>query len=118
MAFEADLVTVLKTSGTTRVYLGFAPVNTTRPYITVQQVGGESINQLSNAAPGLRSAEVQVNVWAGNYVDAITVARAAEAAMRASATFTAKPIGEPVSDFDADVPVHGTRQEFRCWHRS
>jgi hypothetical protein len=117
MAFEADLSTVLKTV-CARSYLGFAKVGTERPYVTAQQIPGEAITQLSNAAPGLRKPEIQIDVWADSYNSAITTMRAIEAAMRAATTFTATPMDEPGTYFDADVPVYGARQSFRCWHRS
>ena len=119
MTFEADLFTVLKAAAPaagTRVFPDFAPVRTARPYITWQQVGGDVINLLNNAAPGRRHAEIQVNVWADTRAQALALSRAIEDAMRASTSFIAKPMAAAVADFDADVPVYGCIQSFGCWH--
>jgi hypothetical protein len=124
MTFESDLFTVLKSAsatllngdGTARVFPDFAPVTTARPYVTYQGIGGPILQQLSNAAPGVRLPEIQVTVWADTRAQSLLIARAIEAAMRAATTFFAAPVGEPVADFDADVPVYGCRQDFRCRH--
>lgn len=117
MTFEADLKTVLATV-CTRTFPDFAPVNTTRPYATFQQIGGDVINPLDNSAPGLRSAYMQVNVWSATRAEAIALSRAIENAMRAATTFQAKPMAAASADFDADVPVYGASQDFECWHTS
>ncbi len=43
MTVEADLFNLLKTLVSNRAFPDFAPVNTTRPYITYQQIGGEVV---------------------------------------------------------------------------
>lgn len=124
MTFEADLFAVLKgasatllnANGTARVFPDFAPVDTPRPYVTYQQVGGPKLDQLDNGDPGVRFPEMQINVWANTRAQAKVVALAIEAAMRAAPSFTARALGEPVGGFDADVPVYGFRQDFRCRH--
>lgn len=115
MTFEADLFTLLKTV-TPRVFPDFAPVSTPRPYVTFQQVGGDVLNPLDNAAPGVRMPEIQVNVWSDTRAEAMSLIRSIEAAVRGASTFTARPLGEAVADFDADVPVYGARQDFACRH--
>lgn len=119
MTFESDLFTLLKAADAavgSRVFPDFAPVSTTRPYVTYQAIGGEVINPLENVAPGTRNAEIQVNVWASTRAQALSMSRAIESAMRAATAFTARPISAPVSDFDADIPVYGCLQSFTCWH--
>lgn len=115
MTFEADLFTLLKTV-TPFVFPDFAPVSTPRPYVTWQAVGGEVINPLANVAPGRRNAEIQINVWSDTRAQALSISRAIEDAMRAASAFTARPVSAAVSDYDADVPVYGCRQDFSCWH--
>jgi hypothetical protein len=117
MTFEADLTTLLKTV-CPRVKSDFAEVATTRPYITFQQVGGQVVTLLANTAPGIRQSEVQINVWSSTRPEAMQLVRAIEAAMCTATAFTARPAGDVVADFDADVPVYGARQDFRCWHTS
>jgi hypothetical protein len=47
-------------------------------------------------------------------MQARTLIRAIEAAMRAASAFDARPMSEPVDDFDADIPVYGSLQSFMC----
>jgi hypothetical protein len=117
MTFEADLYTVL-TAVTPRAFPDFAPVSTARPYVTYQQIGGQVVTLLANQAPGIRQSEVQVNVWSNTRKEAMELARAIEAAMCTATAFTARPAADVIADFDADVPVFGARQDFRCWHTS
>lgn len=115
MTVEADIKTVLGTV-CARVFPDFAPVGTTKPYVTFQQIGGDVINPLGKEVPNLRHMEMQVNVWANSRASAISTSRAIEDAMRVATQFTAKPVSAAVSDFDADVPVFGSRQDFSIWH--
>ena len=115
MTFESDLFTLLKTV-TPRVYPDFAPVSTTRPYCTFQQIGGRVVNPLKNEAPGLRNTELQITVWSSTRLEALQVSRAIEDAMRLATAFNARPIAAAVADYDADIPVYGCRQDFSCWH--
>jgi len=113
MTFEEEFLACLKAI-TPRVHADFAPVTTARPYVTFQQVGGDVINPLDNSAPGKRLPEMQVNVWADNRMQAMALIRAIEDALRAASAFHARPAGDAVADFDADVPVYGARQDFFC----
>jgi len=113
MTFEANLKTVLAVV-TPRVFPDFAPVSTTRPYVTYQQVGGEVLNLLQNVPSGVKYAEMQINVWSDTRAEAVQIANAIEDAMRAATTFFAKPTSAFIADYDADVPVYGTHQDFSC----
>jgi len=117
MSFEEALFTVLSTADGalgSRVFPDFAPVRTQRPYCTWQQIGGAVINPLDHTIPDFRLPDVQINVWADTRKEAKRIALAIEAAMYAATTFTAIRMGEPIADFDADVPVYGTHQDFHC----
>lgn len=115
MTFEADLFALIA-AVTPRVFPDFAPVSTTRPYVTYQQIGGHVINPIENVAPGKRNAMLQVNVWANTRAESLQISRAIEDAMRVASAFSARPISAAVADFDADIPVYGARQDFTCWH--
>lgn len=119
MSFEGDLFALLKAAAPalgSRVYPDFAPTSTPRPYCTWQQIGGDVINPIANDPPGVRLPEIQINVWANTKLEAASIARAIEDAMRAATAFSARPVGDFVGDFDADMAVYGTRQDFRCRH--
>lgn len=117
MSFDTDLYAVLDGVMPDAVSPDFAPVDTPRPYATYQAIGGPVLNQLSGDATGLRTQEWQVNVWADTRAQARSLIRAVEAAMRATPAFHAEPLSEPVDDFDADIPVYGSLQSFRCQFR-
>ena len=111
MTVETDIAAVLA-AVCPRVTADFADVGTARPYVTFQQVGGMALNYIDTTAPDLKHGEYQINVWADSRLDATSTARAIEAAMRAATAFTARPLGDLVADFDADMKRHGTRQDF------
>lgn len=111
MSVETELYTVLKVL-CARTFPDFAPVTTARPYVTYQAIGGESLRFLDNTTHSHRDTLMQINVWAGSRLDALALIRQIEDALCASTVFVARPQGEPVSDFDADIPVYGCRQDF------
>ena len=115
MSIDADLKTVL-TAVTPRVFPGFAPVTTKRPYVTYQQIGGEVINPLDGAAPGKRNAEFQIDVWSDTHAQARLICEQIEDAMRAATEFTARPTRAPIGAYEADVPVYGMHQDFSVWY--
>ena len=114
MSVEQQLYSVLSAL-CPRTFPDFAPASTARPYITWQQIGGQSLRFLDNTAADKRHVEVQVNVWGNSRLEATTLARQIEDALCAAAVFVATPASEPVSDFDADIPVYGTRQDFSIY---
>jgi hypothetical protein len=114
MTIESEIKTVLATA-CARVFPDFAPVGTTRPYCTYRQVGGDVISPLAKEVPDLKHGVFQVNVWANSRASAALTMLAIESAMILATTFTAKPISAPSSDFDADVPVFGSEQDFSVW---
>lgn len=114
MTVEADIRTALLNE-CPRVRFDFAAVGTQRPYVTVQQVGGNVINPIGNTVPDKQHGEFQVNVWADSREAASLLALAIEARLRTTTTFQARPRSAPVADFDPDVPVYGTRQDWSIW---
>ena len=111
MSVETDLYNVLKLV-CPRTFPDFAAVSTARPYVTWQQIGGTSLRFVDNTPFSKRESLMQVNVWSNTRLEAMTLARQIEDALCAATAFVAEPQGEPVSDFDADIPVYGCRQDF------
>lgn len=113
MTMEADLTTLLKTI-CPRVSPDIAATGSVRPYVTYQQIGGGVINPLNNDAPGKRNAVVQINVWSSLRSEAIALIDQIETAMR---TFhSARPQGARFNDYDHDMLVYGSQQEFSFWY--
>ncbi|HEY8606630.1 MAG TPA: DUF3168 domain-containing protein [Noviherbaspirillum sp.] len=98
-----------------RVFYDFAPVETERPYVTLQQIGGQAVSFVDDAVPELQNGEFQINVWADKRTEASALAVQIEAALIQADAFEARPSAAPASDFDPDVPVYGTRQDFSIW---
>lgn len=114
MSVEVDLRNVLLPI-CPRVFPDFAPVATTRPYVTYQQIGGQVINALSSEVPSKQNGEFQLNVWADTRKQAAELALQIEAALRLATQFVARPLSAPAADYDPDMPVYGTRQDFSIW---
>jgi hypothetical protein len=114
MSMEADLTVLLK-GICPRVFPDFAPASTGRPYVTYQQIYGEAIPYLGREVPTKQNAVMQVNVWSDTRKEAKAMILQIEEALIRYPAFQASPVAAPVSDFDADVPVYGSRQDFSIW---
>jgi hypothetical protein len=112
VSFESDLFDALKGLVGNRCFPDVAPINTVRPYITVQKVGGSAWNFLESAVVGKRHARVQVNCWADTRLAAAALARSVENALVVSTAIRAYVEGAVVDDYNDDVKLYGTRQDF------
>lgn len=114
MTMESDLVTLLKTV-CPRVYPDVAPAAPTRPFMTWQGLGGESLRFLDKTPGSQRNTYLQVSVYSATRGEALALIRAAEDAMCASSLFTASPMGEPISTYEEDTTLYGALQRFSVW---
>lgn len=112
MTVEADLYTVLKGLVSNRCFPDVAPLNATRPYITYTQIGGEALTFIGNELPSKKHGRFQINVWADTRASASTVMLAVESAMTLATAFQAKPLGASSSDYDHDMTLYGSMQDF------
>lgn len=116
---EAIVSTALKplalnADGTTfRVYPDVAPAGTLRPYITYQAVGGQSPNYLGNTVD-LQNARMQLNVWADTRSAANSLMQSVIASLTGPA-IKAVTIGAPVSIYEPDTKLYGSREDFSIW---
>ncbi|MFP3564694.1 DUF3168 domain-containing protein [Paraburkholderia sp. SIMBA_030] len=104
---------VANTDGTFRCYPDVAPSGSLRPYFTYQAVGGQSTNYLSNTV-ALQNARVQVNAWADDRAPAIRLIQSAIDALTV-APINATSIGAPVSVYEPDTKLYGSRLDFSIW---
>jgi hypothetical protein len=111
---ETDLQALL-TALCARTYPDVAPLDTARPYVTWQGLGGQALRFLGNDAADKRHTLMQINVWADTRLAALTLIRQIEDAMCASASFTAKPEGEPLSLYEDEPPLYGSVQRFSIY---
>jgi hypothetical protein len=114
VALESKLTALLK-GVCPRAYPDFAPNGTARPYVTYQQIGGDVINPLARDVPNAENAEMQITVWSDTRGEAKALIKQIEAALIVATDFTAKPRSAAASDFDADIPLYSSRQDFRIW---
>lgn len=114
MTMESDLTVLLK-GICPRVYPDFAPANTPRPYVTYQQIYGAALTYLGREVPTKQNAVMQINVWADTRKEAKATILAIEERLITATVFQATPEAASVSDFDADIPIYGSRQDFSIW---
>lgn len=114
MTLEEKLVALLKPI-CPRVRPDFAPVETERPYVTFQQIGGQAPEFIDNTIPSIENAEVQVNVWADSRLQAKDLIKQIEATLTTATTVQARAVSASASDFDADMEIYGSRQDFSIW---
>ena len=117
MSLESDLSTLLKTV-CPRVYPDVAPMNTVKPWVTWQGLGGRTMRMLNNTAADKRNTLMQINVWSTSRLEANTLMRAIEDALCASTSLTVRPEGEPLSTYEEDTLLYGALQRFSIYsHR-
>ena len=100
-----------------RVFPDVAPLDTPRPYITYQQIGGDAHGYLGKELPDHEHALVQLNIWADTRLAASLVRKLAEANLVAATAFEARPASGPISQHEPDLtpPGYGTQQDFNIW---
>lgn len=105
MSVETDLVAVLQTQ-CARVYPVSAPVNTPRPFVTYEHLGGDPLRYLDGTAAAQRWPLLQVGVWASGAAEALALSQAIEGALCAAAAFSCDPVGAVrTASFDDVEPV-------------
>lgn len=115
MTAEAIIFATLRVLVADRVYPDVAPDGVVRPYVTYQAVGGAALNFMDAAVPSKRNGRFQVNVWADTRMQAATLARQVEDALRVAPGLQTTVIGAPVADYEEDTRLFGTMQDFSFW---
>lgn len=98
-----------------RTFPDFAPVDTPRPYVTWQQIGGDAPDFVDNSLPDKENAFVQINVWSDRRTEAKALIKQVEAALVAATAVQASPMGAAASDADPDMERYCSRQDFSIW---
>lgn len=110
MSIEADLFALLNAINP-RTYPDIAPAGTATPYVTYQQIGGESIRYADNTADS-RFPTIQVNVWSRTRMESSTLIQQIEDALCAAPAFQATPQGDAMSRYEPDTQLYGSIQRF------
>lgn len=111
---ENQLQAVL-TAVTPRVYADVAPEGTAAPYIVWHLYGGDPLQYTEGQQAAQRNAWVQVNVWSASRTECNTLAHAAAAALLAHPTLQATVMTEPNTDYDKELDLRGSMQDFSLW---
>lgn len=115
MTVETDILAALTGIVSGRVFPDIAPVKTARPYITFQQIGGQTLQPLDNSLPDKKNGRFQVDVWASTRLQAAAIALQVEAALVGSVVFTCRAIGAHANRHEPDDGLYGTTQDFSVW---
>lgn len=115
MTVEDDIFDLLASLTSNRVYPDVAPQGATLPFIVFQQVGGEAINYIDNVEADKKHGRYQFAVWAATRAAAASIALQIESRMVTATDFSARPVGAPVADYEADTNRRGSRQDFSIW---
>ncbi|MGO4304193.1 DUF3168 domain-containing protein [Cupriavidus sp. RAF12] len=110
---ESITYTALRALVSDRVYPDVAPLGAVRPYITYQAVGGQDANAMDGPA-SLQNCRMQISVWADTRAMATSTMSAAFAALT-SDSIKGIPIGAPVSTYESDTKLYGSRLDYSLW---
>ena len=95
-----------------RIFPDVAEVNTTKPYITYQAVGGEPMNFLSGDRPDKQRVRIQVNVWSERRIEASEIGMLVEDALRSATALQVEVASGRVATYDEGTNLRGTMQDF------
>lgn len=115
MTVETTLFLAVNTLFSNRIYQDVAPLGVARPYMTYQQVGGQSINFVDQAIPDKSNARFQINIWATTRPAAALLAKQVEQALRSATALQTTVLGQPVATHEPDTLLYGARQDFSFW---
>jgi len=112
---ESVTYSAIKALASGRVYPDVAPATAVKPYIVYQSVGGVDETTF-DGADTLQNSRMQVAVWAATRAEAATIIQQVRAALTA-APVRGVPIGAPVSVYEDDTKLYGSRQDFSIWYQ-
>lgn len=115
MSLEADLFNLLGPLVADRVYPDITPDNATFPLIVYQQVGGTAYEYADKTVPATDNARMQIWVWSKTRLEADDLARQARIALVGS-SLTVQTIGAPVSTYDSNVKLYGSRTDYGIFY--
>jgi hypothetical protein len=115
MSLEATLKTLLGSLVAGRVYPDKTPPNPVFPLLVYQQVGGQAIDFAEKALPDHDHARMQVVVWAKTRLQASELARQVRVAIICSA-LTAQTYAAPVSQYQEELDIYGSRTDYGIWY--
>jgi hypothetical protein len=114
MTVEKDIYELLMTV-VPRVYPDVAPMEAAPPYVTYQQVGGQSLSPLGREVPSKKNGRFQITVWATRRAEASALALSIENAFLLAEAFQVELLGSPIAAYEDGTNFYGTHQDFSVW---
>lgn len=113
MSLETAVVAVLQAQ-CPRVYPNTAPLDTPRPFVTWDHIGGDPLRYLEGTAAAQRMVLLQVNVWAATKAQAVSLGLAIEEALCTAPALSVSPNSALQGRFEDAVepPLYGSVQDF------
>ena len=105
----------IKTMAGGRVYPDVAPPSAVKPYLVYQSAGGVDETTF-DGADTLQNSRMQVCAWATSRAEAATLIQQVRDALTA-APVSGTPIGAPVSVYEDDTKLYGSRQDYSIWYQ-
>lgn len=115
MSLEATLKTLLGPLVGGRCYPDITPDGAALPLIVYQQVGGTATEYVDQTIPDKDHARMQVMVWSKSRLEASQIARAARAAIIGN-NWPAQTYAAPVSLYEEDLKLYGSRCDYGLWY--
>ena len=112
MTVEADIYTALKGLVSDRCFPDFAPLGTVRPFITFEQTGGDALSFMERTLPSKKNGRFEIGVYADTRASCASIALAVEAAMAASTAYQSTAIHAPISDYQSELKIYSSTQNF------
>nr|WP_284700719.1 DUF3168 domain-containing protein [Robbsia betulipollinis] len=112
---SAESVTVAALQGLASggVYPDQAPANVAAPYIVYQSVGGVDETSM-DGFEGQQNSRMQIAVWSSTRIEAVEIMQKILRAMTA-APVRGKPVGAPVSVYEDETKLYGSRLDVSIW---
>jgi len=95
-----------------RIFPDVAPLDTAKPYITYQAVGGEPMNFLSGDHPSKQHVRMQINVWSERRIEASEIGMLVEDALRSLTALQVEVASGRVATYDEEADLRGVMQDF------
>lgn len=111
MTAEAVVYGALQALASGSVFPDIAPAATPAPWVTYQSVGGVDYATVDSETPSLFNSRMQINVWSKTRAEAASIMKQVYAAL-VNPAVKGVPVGAPVSTFEADTLLYGSRLDF------
>lgn len=116
MTLESSLCAVIGPLVADRIFPDVAPIDTPRPYVIYQQIGGQALHYVDDLIPDKGNAEVQIGVWGESRAAVSALSRQIDDALRLSTLFQAESVSALTAVHEPDLALYGAEQDFSIWH--